>query len=593
MKIKSLFLLAFSLVGLNIWAQAPANYYNGTEGLTGAALKTKLSQIITGGHRDNGYDGLWTAYKTTDRDYFYENDGTILDMYSENPTGPDPYNFTYRTDQCGNYGSEGDCYNREHVVPQSLFGKRAPMVSDVHHIRATDGKVNGMRSNYPFGKVKTASWTSKNGSKVGSSASPGYYGTVFEPIDNFKGDVARMILYFVTRYESQLSTFNSGDMLGNTAFPGLLDWELNQLIQWHLQDPVSAEEIARNNASYDYQGNRNPFIDHPQWVQSIWGGSNGDTEAPTAPSGLTVGTVTANSVALSWQASTDNVSVTGYDIYVNGAVNKTVSTLSGTVTDLMPETTYTFFVKAKDAAGNSSAPSNTVSATTLQGQQPPAGQCGTETFDNIPTDQPSSYSTRTWTSNGITWTATDARPDQTINGKAITVRNGNLSSSAITGGIGSLTLTTQLKFSGSAGTLDVYVNNNKVGTIPYSEAVTTTTLSNIDVQGDFTLRIDAGNNGNRVAMDDLTWTCNNLSTVDLNNPGAFHITPNPVKNGEIRVQGKALSEIKSASIYSLDGRLLRSINRPFAAGNAISVSFLKKGTYILKAGSHTAKFIVD
>ncbi|SHI70408.1 Por secretion system C-terminal sorting domain-containing protein [Cruoricaptor ignavus] len=256
--------------GLSL-AQAPANYYSSAENLSGAALKTELSKIISNGHRDRGYNGLWTAFKTTDVDKFYENDGTVLDIYSENPTGADPYNFIMVTDQCGNYKVEGDCYNREHIVPQSLFSEKFPMKSDVHHIRATDGKVNGYRDNYPFGVVKNASITTKNGSKLGSSASPGYGGTVFEPIDAFKGDVARMILYFVTRYESQLSTFKTENILGGSAYPGLQEWELRQLLKWAQQDPVSPEEISRNNAAYAYQGNRNPYIDRPDFVEKVWG----------------------------------------------------------------------------------------------------------------------------------------------------------------------------------------------------------------------------------------------------------------------------------------------------------------------------------
>ena len=120
-QILSFFFLSVTFI--SALAQAPAGYYNQSPTLTGAALKTALKTIISNGHIDNGYGGLWTGYATTDRDYFYENDGTILDIYSENPNGPDQYNFTTGTSQCGSagYSNEGDCYNREHVVPQSLF----------------------------------------------------------------------------------------------------------------------------------------------------------------------------------------------------------------------------------------------------------------------------------------------------------------------------------------------------------------------------------------------------------------------------------------------------------------------------------------
>ncbi len=263
--------LLVSLVLNSVYGQAPSNYYDGTAGLSGASLKSKLKTIITNGHQDNGYGNLLTAFQSTDRDYFYENDGTVMDMYSENPTGTDPYIYNHGVKQCGNYSVEGDCYNREHVVPQSLFNQNLPMRSDVHFVTPTDGKVNGMRSNYPFGKVGSTSFTSLNGSKLGSSVSAGYAGTVFEPIDEFKGDIARMILYFVTRYETQLSGFSSGNILGSTAYPGLQTWELKQLLEWNNLDPVSPFEIARNNAAFTYQGNRNPYIDRPEFVALIWG----------------------------------------------------------------------------------------------------------------------------------------------------------------------------------------------------------------------------------------------------------------------------------------------------------------------------------
>ena len=120
-------LLSF-FTSLVSFAQIPTGYYDTANGLTGAALKTKLSTIITNGHVDKGYAGLWTGYKTTDIDKNYENDGSILDMYSENPSGTDPYKFTVTTSQCGTYSVEGDCYNREHVIPQSLFNQASPQI---------------------------------------------------------------------------------------------------------------------------------------------------------------------------------------------------------------------------------------------------------------------------------------------------------------------------------------------------------------------------------------------------------------------------------------------------------------------------------
>nr|WP_315032927.1 endonuclease [uncultured Chryseobacterium sp.] len=594
-RILSFILLSFAFI--NAVAQIPAGYYDAANGLTGAPLKTALKNIIENGHIDHGYDGLWNGYNTTDRDYFYENDGTVLDIYSENPTGPDPYNFTPGVKKCGNYSNEGDCYNREHVIPQSLFSSASPMVADIHFIRPTDGKVNGKRSNYPYGKVgSNPSFTSLNNSKLGTSVSPGYSGIVFEPIDAFKGDVARMILYFVTRYEAKLSGFTSGGMLGGSAFPGLQPWALQQYLAWHQMDPVSPEEIARNNASYTYQGNRNPFIDHPEYAAQIWGTPVLDTTPPTAATNLVASNPTSNSIALAWTAATDNIGVTAYDIYANGTLKTTVSgtSTSTTVAGLSPLTTYTFYIIAKDAAGNPSPQSTTATETTLDG--PVGGSCGTEDFEQI-TGAANTYLTATWVNNGITWNATDARVDQTItNGKAITIRNGSLTSSTLSGGIQSLTITTQLKFAGSNGNFNVLINDVNVGTIPYSTTATTTTINNINVTGNIVIKLTNASTSNRVALDDLSWTCysGSLGTIESQkNKSDFAIYPNPVKNNELFVKGENLNKISKADIYDMSGKLIETIVAPFKNSNKINLKGLAKGIYILKTDHSSTKFIVE
>jgi len=590
-----LYSLLLNLLFVNAFAQIPAGYYNNATG-TGATLKSQLKTIITNGHVDNGYGGLWIAYQTTDRDYYYENDGSVLDIYSERPTAADPYNFTIVTGQCGTYSSEGDCYNREHIVPQSLFNQASPMRNDAHFIRATDGKVNGMRSNYPFGVVGTnTSFTSLNGSKLGTSVSAGYSGTVFEPINEFKGDVARMIFYFVTRYETQLSGFSSGDMLGSSAFPGLQTWELNQLLLWNAQDPVSPAEIGRNNATYTYQGNRNPYIDNPQYVNLVWGTPINDTQAPTAPTSLATNNPTSNSISLSWTASTDNIGVAGYDIYKDGVFYATVSGTTATVSGLNPSTTYNFYVIAKDAAGNASSASNTASGTTLAGGQP-SGSCGSEDFSTIPTSPTTpAYDTRTWTNNNITWTATDARIDQTINGKAINIRNGNLTSSTVSGGIKSLSVTTKLPFSDTAGNLTLQINGNNVGVIPFNTTNTPTVIDNINISGNIVIKIINSETGKRISIDDLSWVCYSdpLATSEVSKDKSFSIYPNPVKNNELFVKGENLSKISKAEIYDFSGKLIQSIANPFKNSNKINLQGITKGTYILKTNISSTKFIVN
>ena len=286
-----LFILVFSSMS---WAQIPTGYYNTATG-TGLTLKTQLKKIIDDVndglasehlHTDQGYGALWTLFThSAFRDNYYENDNSLLDMYSENPSGTDPYNFTSTTQQCGNYSSEGDCYNREHLVPQSYFDNYAtnPMKNDPFFVVPSDGKVNGDRGNFPFGKVGTATYTSQNGSKKGnginSGYAQGYSGTVFEPIDEFKGDIARAFFYFATRYEEAMNNFyttaNATSCQAKNMFDGSTDKVFSDafillLIKWHKEDPVSAKEIAQNNAIYAYQGNRNPFIDTPSYVCDIW-----------------------------------------------------------------------------------------------------------------------------------------------------------------------------------------------------------------------------------------------------------------------------------------------------------------------------------
>jgi endonuclease I len=254
-----------------------SGYYASADGLSGYALKTELYNIIKG-HSSQGYSALWSFYNNNERDNYFENDGSLLDIYSENPTGSDPYIYSNSGSQCGNYNSESDCYNREHSFPRSWFGgSLEPMNSDVHHIFASDGYVNSKRGSYPYGEVASASFTSQNASKLGSATSNlGYGGTVFEPIDEFKGDLARAYFYMATRYENVIAgwennTSSSDAVLNGNANTVFEPWALDMLKRWHAQDPVSQKEIDRNNAAYSYQGNRNPFIDHPELVSEIWG----------------------------------------------------------------------------------------------------------------------------------------------------------------------------------------------------------------------------------------------------------------------------------------------------------------------------------
>ncbi|MDA3865343.1 MAG: endonuclease [Salinivirgaceae bacterium] len=308
-----LFLLTILFFSTYLFAQ-PAGYYDAATG-TGYALKTQLHYIIDG-HNSQTYDALWTHFQVTEVDNYYENDGSPLDMYSENPDGTDPYNWTFVSDQCGNYSGEGSCYNREHSFPKSWFNDGYPMYTDLFHLYLTDGYVNGQRGNFPFGEVGTASWTSQNGSKKGASSYPGYTGTVFEPIDEFKGDFARTYFYMATRYENVVSGWSS-PMLDGSTNQVYEDWALSMLLEWHANDPVSLKERDRNDAVYGIQDNRNPFIDHPEWVNSIWGGGTENPEPDNQPTSFTATLNGVNQIDLSWIDATGTNLPTGYLIKAN------------------------------------------------------------------------------------------------------------------------------------------------------------------------------------------------------------------------------------------------------------------------------------
>lgn len=283
--IKKITLLALMLTSLGAFAQIPAGYYDSAVG-NGFVLKTQLKEIIDNLNDglateyqsiDKGYAYLYTTYQTSDSDNYYENNGTVLDMYTENPTGSDVDEFIHITDKDPGSGgtAEGQYYNREHIIPQSVFNQASPMKNDAHFVVPSDKYINGQRGNFPFGVVENASpapYTNgtKRGNNLNSGYSAGYTGTVFEPINEFKGDIARMFFYFAVRYQDDIAGFDPYDMFDGTANIVFTQTFFNILYKWHNDDAVSPREIVRNNAIYAEQNNRNPFIDHPEYVEQIW-----------------------------------------------------------------------------------------------------------------------------------------------------------------------------------------------------------------------------------------------------------------------------------------------------------------------------------
>lgn len=255
---------------------APEGYYDGAAGLEGEALQAALHEIIDN-HTAYSYAFLWDAFYTTDD----KPNGKVWDIYSDVPGGEPPYEYTFGEDQGGVGGQEGTGYTREHSWPKSWYGGEVwPMYTDMFVIYPCDAHVNGMRGTYPYGEVDAPTWVSMNGSEVGPCAYPGYTGTVFEPIDAYKGDLARTYFYMTARYYGEDAGWPSSPM---TIGAQLRPWAVELLLEWHAADPVSLKEQERNATVFGFQSNRNPFIDHPEFVGLIFGTSaDVDEDGPIA-----------------------------------------------------------------------------------------------------------------------------------------------------------------------------------------------------------------------------------------------------------------------------------------------------------------------
>ncbi len=226
------------------------DYYRTAAGKTGNTLKTELHNIIDH-HTELSYSAVWEALKKTDEDPANVNNVILL--------------YTGRSQAKSTNGGGVDDWNREHVWAKSHgdFGTAMGPGTDLHHLRPTDVSVNSTRGNLDF----------DNGGTEHSEALGNYFDSdSWEPRDEVKGDVARMLIYMAVRYEGDVS--DEPDLeLNNTVNNGTAPYhgKLSVLLQWNAQDPVDDRERRRNDIIYsDYQHNRNPFIDHPEWVNEIW-----------------------------------------------------------------------------------------------------------------------------------------------------------------------------------------------------------------------------------------------------------------------------------------------------------------------------------
>lgn len=541
---------------------------------TGLELKTDLSSVTISKHTKSlTYSQVWSALKVTDLDP--ANANNVLLVYGFDDT--DGNLSTDRSRNKNNNGGNNGDWNREHIYPKSLgtpnLGEDGPG-ADAQMLRPSDVGRNADRNNLKYADGAGHSDFSNNG---------------WYPGDEWKGDCARIIMYMYLRYGDRCLPSNVGFGTAEATPDDMIDL----FLEWNVEDPVSDFERTRNtyhaNTSNTYaQGNRNPFIDNPYLATAIWGGPeaentwdnhpNDDTEAPTIPINLAASNIQANSFTLNWTASTDNVAVASYSINIDDDFFNFAYTNSITIQDLTPSTTYTVSIYAIDTSGNYSEESESITVTTTEASN--EAYCTEETFSNIGASE-SNYATRVWTGdNTMDWRATEARTDQNMNGsRVIAIRDGILTPPRTSGGIGQLTVTTQRVFSGTAGTFDLVINGTKVGEIPYGDAMQTTTIENLNIEG--VIQIEINNNStasNRVMFDDLRWTCFDALSVEDNDLSEIQIFPNPFNN-TLQIQGNNLKETQ-VNVYNLLGKLVLSTT--LQDSRTLNTHALQPGLYILK-----------
>jgi endonuclease I len=606
------------------FSQIPAGYYDGTSTLTGYSLKSKLHDIISKKSISWHYSDLQNFYNQTDLDKYYDYDATntsiLLDIYSNNPTGTTAYHYT-SAQMIGSASAEGLGWNREHMMPQSSFNSNYPMYSDLFFVIPTDARINQLRSNYPYGMSGTTNyWLFTNGSKINKNGTPnsGYIGRVYEPNNEFKGDIARSLLYFAVRYEGKLNTFNfyNGTSAANDTSPldgteekAFEDWYIAMLLQWNNQDPVSQREIDRNNAVFGIQKNRNPFIDHPEWVNMIWSQTPA-TAAPQAASNLASSQTSAYFVNLNWTPSADT-NVIGYKIYQNGVYVDYSKTNNIVIDHLTPSTTYNYTVKAYNNIYMESADSNILPVTTLDSDIYAKDLMITKylegTSDNKAleitnkTGHPvnmSKYRLNIQYYSGTNYYSPAPFELEGIaaNNETFVVLNPNANFSCITNNQARfVTDAPQMTYDGSN-----YIELKYLGSTV--ESIGTNGVNNFSSIGNVSLyRLPTvGQPTNTFSLSE--WEshpsnyCQNIgslaaSNVDLNTESVFSIYPNPVVSNILSIKGKNIEQIQTASILDISGQLIQQIDHPFKTKNSLNVQQLKVGVYILQVDGQAIKFI--
>ncbi|ANF52677.1 endonuclease I [Chryseobacterium glaciei] len=613
-------LLPIILFSSYISAQAPAGYYDGTAGLTGYALKSKLHDIISAKNIIWNYGDLTNYYNQTDLDKYYDHDASnttiLLDMYSEIPTGPDAYEYT-TANIIGSASAEGQGWNREHMMPQSTFYSNYPMYSDLFYVVPTDARINQLRSNYPYGIAGTTTfYTFTNTSRIGNSAIPNsvYTGRVYEPINEFKGDVARSLLYFAVRYEGKLGTFNFNNNANPASDTNPLDGTeekafdnayIAMLLQWNAQDPVSQKEIDRNNSVYTLQKNRNPFIDNPAWVSAIWS-QTPDAVVPQTPLNLTATQTSAYFTTLSWSPST-STDVIGYKIYQNGTLVASTKNTSISIDHLTASTAYSFTVKAYDNGYLLSSDSNIVPVMTLASDIYSKDLLITKYLEGTSNNKGLEITNKT----GHTVNLSDYRLSiQLPSGSNFyypapyelegTVQNNETFvilhpdanfSCYVINQAKFVTAAPQMTFSGTQY-LELRYKTTTVDAIGTSGQ--SNSLGNISLYRKTNIT-QPTNSFNLSEWDSYASNyCDNLGTLFtselLTENKKFRIYPNPTQEN-IFVSGNETEKIKTAQILDLSGKLIYTEKTPFKNKKNISVQNLSTGSYFLNLDGKIYQFI--
>ncbi|MFZ4399843.1 MAG: endonuclease [Bacteroidales bacterium] len=633
---KNRLFIYFTLIVLSftsVYGQIPAGYYNSALGLSGENLRTALKTVITNGHIKLSYSNIWNFYDSTDTRPA-PNNNIIWDMYTDIPGGTPITTLFFQTGQCGTGGAsaEGDCYSREHCFPNSWWGHfddaAHPQYTDLHHLFPADQYVNMYKSNYPIGPTNTASYTSNNGSKLGPCSFSGYSGVVFEPINEYKGDFARAYLYIATRYMDSLGAWvkhyplYDSRFIIDTSTNNYKQWFINMLLSWHNSDPVSSKEINRNNVIYrTAQHNRNPFIDHPEYVQAIWGGPVVIKQEPSnyTTNFQAINTSPLNStITVNWTDASGAVIPDGYLVSASSlgfsqiqnptdSIPETITNMQKIVsqgvqtaifTGLTPGTVYYFKIFPFTNSGvninfktNGTIPIATTITSNLTWKED--FEIGSKT----------AYATDTVTCSMGDWIFYDAligtsTSDRKNGIKAARLRYANLRMYFDkTGGVDTITIyhakygndanaVWKLQISNDGGSSWNYVGNP----VTSSDTILTPAVFSIKQPGSVRFNIETTSNTNRINIDDISIT--NYTGPLLSSPLlSADTTSNTVDNNiDIKFIDNAAWRANITSLKIENTPLIPTIDYVITAGN---IQLKPSGANILLTRSGTKTILIE